>query len=171
MRALWREHLVTLSVSNARLSISEVGLPSQRPRPRIQHPQRFRLRRRLQPNIQTPVSQAIRHLRIPLLAVQVRVVVDEIVPTRLLQLGRVEVHSWGLLLPHLAGIAAGVDQEDLVAHDGEVGGHGAAAGAGADDDVVIDIGGGGVGVGAFEGGEEGVVARERGGIPRGDPWE
>ncbi|KAI6771553.1 hypothetical protein HG531_009178 [Fusarium graminearum] len=89
---------------------------------RIQDAQRLSILGWVASNIEAAVRLLVGHLRISLLLFHVGVVVDEVVPARLLEFGRQEVQSWDFLDQVLAGVASSINQENFVARNSKVGG-------------------------------------------------
>lgn len=95
--------------------------------------------RRLKTNIKAAIRHLVGHLGIALLLLDVRIVVDKVVPAGIFQLGGHEVQSGCLLRPAVTGIATSIDHQTLVAGNGEIGSNRATSGTRADDDEVVVI--------------------------------
>lgn len=96
-------------------------------------------RGRLEANIKAAVCLLISHLGVLLLLLEVGVVVDEIVPSSILKLGGHEMQRRKRFSQTLTRVTAGIDQQDLVASDGEVGGNRTSAWARPYDDILVAV--------------------------------
>jgi hypothetical protein len=86
-------------------------------------------------------GRAVGHLGVLLLALQVLVVVYEVVPAHRLILGRLQLQGGHLELGRVALVVTRFEQQHLVSCNGQTGGQGTATRAGANHHIVI-LGGG-----------------------------
>jgi hypothetical protein len=94
----------------------------------VQHSERLSVRRRRQTDVLLAVRFAVDHLGVSLLALEVGVVVDEVVPCLRLVLCTLQHQGRDLRCDVVSCIASGLDQEDLVAGEGKAGCERSAAG-------------------------------------------
>lgn len=64
------------------------GAASECASPGIPHPKGCCIRRRVKPDIEAAIRHLVCHLGVPLLAFEIRVVLDKVIPPRILEFGR-----------------------------------------------------------------------------------
>lgn len=110
---------------------------TQRSRTRIQNAQGLRVSRRVGTDMEVARRGAVGHLGVLLLPVEVRVVVDKVVPAHGLVLGGLQLEGRDLLNSGVALVIARVEHQDLEARDSQSGCERTATRAGPHDYVVV----------------------------------
>lgn len=127
---------VTVMSSDSDESIV-TGASAESTSTRIKNTQRLCILRRGKSSIVATIGLLVDHLGVLLLLRGVRIVIDEIIPSCVLELSRHEMQGGNLLNPIIARVAASVDEKDFEASDGEIGSDRATTCTRTDDYIVI----------------------------------